>query len=106
MAYRVEVTARARRNLDRIYSFVQAEESDHAFAWFQGLAAAMQSLSDMPKRAPVTHEDTALRHLLYGNKPHAYRIIYHVEEEAQLVTIITIRHGVRAPLRKKPEPRT
>ena len=99
MEYRVEGTARARRNLDRIFSFIQAEESDHAFNWFSGLAEPMHSLSELPNRVPATRENPALRHLLYGKKPHVYRIIYHVDDAAKLVTIITVRHGARRPLR-------
>jgi toxin ParE1/3/4 len=38
-----------------------------------------------------------LRHLLYGKKPHVYRVIYDIDEQRQLVTVLTIRHGAREP---------
>ena len=101
MAYRVEVAARARRDLDALYEAIHVEESGHAFNWFNGLAEAMRSLANMPYRAPMIHEDSALRHLLYGKRPHVYRIIYRVDESIQTVRIIHVRHGTRRPLRTK-----
>lgn len=40
-------------------------------------------------------DTTQLRHLLYGKKPHVYRIIYRLSEEQQDVEILHIRHGAR-----------
>ena len=99
MAYRVEVSARARRDLDAIYEFIQAEESDHALTWFLGLAEALRSLSELPYRSPVTPDDPNRRHLFYGHKPHVYRVIYRIDEPSRMVRIITVRHGARRPLR-------
>lgn len=56
MAYLVEVSARARRDLDAIYEYIQAAESEHAFTWFRSLATALRSLSELPYRSPVTPE--------------------------------------------------
>jgi mRNA-degrading endonuclease RelE of RelBE toxin-antitoxin system len=33
------------------------------------------------------------KHLLYGNKPHVYRVIYQIDERKKLVQVLTIRHG-------------
>ena len=40
-----------------------------------------------------------LRHLLYGKKPHVYRVIYEVDEGRQAVWVLTIRHGARRKLK-------
>jgi toxin ParE1/3/4 len=96
MPYRVNVTARAEQDLDTIYRFIQAEQSNQAAIWFNGLHEALQSLSSLPHRAPAVREDSTLRHLLYGNKPNVYRIIYSVDDRRATVTILTIRHGARA----------
>jgi plasmid stabilization system protein ParE len=95
MPYRVKVGAQAARDLDRIYRFIEAETSHQAAAWFNGLHAALGSLSEMPQRSPLAPEDPALRDLLYGNKPHIYRAIYLIDEESSTVVILTIRHGAR-----------
>lgn len=91
MAYRVEITARAARDLANIYGYIQAETSPPAAKWFNGMAKAMNSLETHPKRAAVTPENRALRHLLYGKKPYVYRIIIKIEEETSTVHILTIR---------------
>jgi hypothetical protein len=48
-----------------------------------------------PDRCPATPEDKGLRHLLYGNGPYVYRVIYHVIERQKEVDILHIRHGAR-----------
>lgn len=95
MPYRVKVSAQAARDLDRIYRFIEAETSHQAAAWFNGLHAVLASLSEMPQRSPVAPEDPTLRHLLYGNKPHIYRIIYAVDLSLQQVNIVHVRHHAR-----------
>ncbi len=96
MQYRVEITARASRDLDAIYRYIHVEASKQAAAWFNGLHAALESLSSMPSRAPTIRENSSRRHLLYGTKPHIYRIIYFVNDETQLVTVLTIRHRAQS----------
>ena len=97
MPYRVSLTNQARTDLNDIYASIEASTSVKAQLWFDRLESAIQSLTEMPNRTPVTREDFKLRHLLYGNKPHIYRILYHVDEVANLVTVVSVRHGARAP---------
>jgi len=79
MAYRVEITVRATRDLGSIYEHINADESLAAAKWFNGLQQAVHALATFPRRCPVAPESKknrrALRHLLYGNKPHIYRVI-------------------------------
>ena len=73
MAYRVKLMPRAQRDLED----------------------SVRSLRDIPYRCPVTPEDDGLRHLLFGHKPHVYRVIYRVVEEMKQVEVLHIRHGAR-----------
>ncbi|MGA2147516.1 MAG: type II toxin-antitoxin system RelE/ParE family toxin [Bryobacteraceae bacterium] len=95
MAYLVEITRRAERDLRRIYEDINAEESDAAFIWYRGLSDAILSLDNHPGRCPVTPETKELRHLLYGRKPHIYRVVYRILEKQKLVEVLHIRHGAR-----------
>jgi plasmid stabilization system protein ParE len=52
MPFRVKVSAQAERDLDRIYRYIAAESSPQASVWFNGLQAALGSLSDMPSATP------------------------------------------------------
>ncbi len=95
MAYLVNITPRAERDFANLYRKINARESDAALKWYRGLKAAVLSLEELPDRCPVTPEKAQLRHLLYGNKPHIYRVIFRVLEKQKRVDVLHIRHGAR-----------
>jgi toxin ParE1/3/4 len=95
MAYRVKITRRAQRDLASIYRSINAPSSSAAVTWYLGLRDAIRGLRLSPNRCPVTPEDKELRHLLYGNMPYVYRVIYHVVESQKEVDILHVRHGSR-----------
>jgi toxin ParE1/3/4 len=95
MAYLVNITSRAERDLARLYEDINAECSDEALKWYQGLREAILSLEELPYRCPVTRENRHVRHLLYGHKPHIYRVLYRVLERQKHVEVLHIRHGAR-----------
>ena len=95
MVYQVRLTRRALRDLAHIYDYVQAEVSAQASSWFDGLEKVIYSLERYAKRGPIAPEDRKLRHLLYGRKPHVYRIIYEVKKRSSRVDVLHIRHGAR-----------
>jgi plasmid stabilization system protein ParE len=93
MAYVVRVSTRAQRDLENIYWFINAGESEAAQTWYRGLRRAILAFEELPNRWPVTPENPARRHILYGHKPHVYRVIYRVLERQKQVEILHIRHG-------------
>ena len=97
MAYRVELTVRARRDLDYLYEWVHADESIAAARWYNGLEKAVYRLEQLPRRCPIAPErrktGRPLRNLLYGRKPHVYRVIYEIDETQKVIHVLTIRHG-------------
>jgi toxin ParE1/3/4 len=93
VAYEVSITARAERDFASLYAEIDAGNSKAAQEWYRGLRKAVLSLEKLPNRCPVTPENRQLRHLLYGRKPHVYRVIYRVLERARRVEILHIRHG-------------
>jgi toxin ParE1/3/4 len=95
MAYLVNLTGRAMRDLAHLYRAIHAEHSDAALKWYRGLKDAIFSLEKQPNRCPLTPESDKLRHLLYGNKPHTYRAIYRVLERQKQVEVIHLPHGAR-----------
>jgi len=46
----------------------------------------------------LTPEKSQFRHLLYGRKPHIYRVIYRVLEKRSQVEVLHICHGARREL--------
>jgi len=95
MAYGVSIGPRAERDLEDLYVEIDVEDSAAAKRWYQGLTRAILSLRERPNRTPVTREDKRVRHLLYGNRPHIYRVIYRVVEKRRRVEVLHIRHGAR-----------
>jgi len=99
MAYSVNITSRAERDLSKLYGQIDAEHSGVALEWYQGLKEAILSLEEQPNRCPVTRRSDKLRHLLYGHKPHIYRVIYRVLEKQKYVEVLHICHGARRKLK-------
>lgn len=98
MEYAVKITARAEHDLEAIFQYVQADTSPAAEAWFTRFVDSIASLSKLPLRNPTPPEDPRLRQLLFGAKPHIYRIIYDVDTSTRTVTILHVRHGARKPI--------
>ncbi len=101
MTYRVDLTARAQRDLRRLYRHFAAAGTEQAHAWFNLLEAAILSLDEFPARSPTIPDDDALQHLLHGTGRNVYRIIYKFDEPDRVVTVAHIRHGSRRPLPTK-----
>lgn len=103
MEYHVELAARAARDLEVLYAEKNAAESQAAALWYNGLEHAVLALATHPARGPVAPESRKLkkelRCLLYGKKPHVYRVIYQVDEMRQVVCVLHIRHGARKALK-------
>jgi toxin ParE1/3/4 len=97
-AYLVSITNRAERDLADLYEEIHARHSGAALEWYRGLKLAILSLEHHPSRCPVTRASEKLRHLLYGRKPHVYRVIYRVMEKLKRVEVLHIRHGARRKL--------
>jgi plasmid stabilization system protein ParE len=95
MAYRVDITERAERDLDRLYLTIEADSSAQARVWFNGLERTVLCLYEHPARGAPIPEGGELRHLLYGRKGHRYRVIYVIDEASSTVTVLHIRHGAR-----------
>jgi toxin ParE1/3/4 len=98
MVYRVELTARAERDLADLFAAIDAGHSLAAAAWYTRLKTAVLSLEEMPARCSVIEEDPQLRHLLFGRKPNVYRVIFRIVEKARRVEVLHIRHGARRRL--------
>lgn len=95
MTYRVELAERAVRDLRRLYQTINADASALAETWFNALEEVILSLDKHPARGAAVPEDRRLRQLLHGRKPNVYRVIYDIDEQNQVVTVLHIRHGRR-----------
>jgi toxin ParE1/3/4 len=86
MAFRVEITAEAERDGDGILDWLISEEAGvTGLRWFEGLEKAIASLAAFPRRCPLAPDNAAfpfeVRRLLYGRKPHVYRVVFTIERD-------------------------
>ena len=98
MDFRVELSEQAQRDIATIYDWLLAEQAGTAGErWFLALRAAITSLATLPSRCPLAPENPAspveIRQLLYGSRPHVYRILFTIDGAA--VQVLHIRHGRR-----------
>jgi len=102
MTYLVELSIRALHDLEILYIEKNVAESQAAGRWFNGLETAIEGLAKLPDRCPIAPEaqraNRELRNLLYGKKPHIYRVIYEIDESRRMIKVFHIRHGARRPL--------
>lgn len=99
MAYRVEIARNAEVELEELYLWVVARAPHQGATWFNGLERAVFSLNQLPKRCPVAPEsinpDQPVRVISYGRKPHVYRVFFTINDTAEVVRVVHIRHGAR-----------
>lgn len=100
MAYLVRIASRAERDLTSLYEEINAPDSAAARRWYRGLKQAILSLAEKSNRGAITPENKRLRHLLYGEKPYVYRVIYRVDNRRRRVDVLHIRHGATRRFRR------
>src|SRR5579871_1814383 len=96
LAFTVEITPRAERDLNEICIRVAEAAPFQGVLWYERLVVALHSLSQFPHRFPevqsLSKPDRIVRQLLFGRR-HVYRVFYTVLEER--VSILHVRHGAR-----------
>jgi plasmid stabilization system protein ParE len=102
MAFRIKFSATADRNANEILEWLVEEHAgDTGYRWFMSMREAIKSLDNMPKRCALAPESAEfpfeVRQLLYGRKPHVYRVLFTIE--AETVTILHIRRPRQQQLR-------
>ena len=97
MAYRVELTDQAQRDLENLHKRLPADDSNAVVSWLDQLEDAIFSLERFPLRCPLAPEKRlsrrGIRHLLFGAKRDVYRVLYDIDEKHRIVRIRTVRHG-------------
>jgi plasmid stabilization system protein ParE len=81
MVFRVKVTPQAKQDANIILAWLLSQEAGEAgLRWFRRLKEAIASLSQLPGRCPLAPENASVPfemwQLLYGRKPHVYRILF------------------------------
>ena len=103
MTFRVEITSEAERDADAILEWLLSHHAGvTGMHWFEALEDSIASLAEFPRRCTLAPESKMfakeVRHLLYGRKPHTYRVLFTIEGSS--VYVLHIRHGRREPLKQ------
>jgi toxin ParE1/3/4 len=73
---------------------------DAGIRWFLSLKDEIDSLATFPERCALAPENTKfpfeVRQLLYGRRPHRYRILFTIDGDT--VNVLHIRQGRRKPV--------
>jgi plasmid stabilization system protein ParE len=101
MAFRVKPTENAKQNARDILAWLREQQAgDAGLRWFEGLRKAISSLREFPARCAIAPESKdfpfEVRQLVYGRKPHQYRILFTIE--GKTVWVLHVRHGRRHAL--------
>ena len=101
MAFKVRTTPYAEQDAAEILDWLMVQHAgETALRWFLKMDQAIASLAQMPTRCKLAPESKSfpfqVRELLYGSRPHVYRILFTIKEE--VVYILHIRHGRRMTL--------
>jgi plasmid stabilization system protein ParE len=84
MAFLVETTPESERDAEAILEWLFSQHAgDTGIRWFLALEDAIASLAIAPARCPLAPENAdfpfEVRHLLYGRRPHVYRILFTIQ---------------------------
>lgn len=96
MAFRIQVTEQADREIEDAFDYIAGDGVDRAVRWLDGLQSRLSRLATHPNRFPLAPEsgmfDCDIRQALHG----PFRILFTVSRNA--VTILHVRHGARRAL--------
>ena len=90
MTFRVKLSKKAERDGEAILDWLWEQNAGNAgLRWLEGMEKQIASLDTFPHRCCLAPETSRfpfeIRQLLYGRKPHVYRILFSVESNTVLV---------------------
>ena len=96
MAHSLRITRLAYEQLDASAEYIALDSEEASRRWRDGILQDIESLQNFPLRHGLAPEAEAvgveLRQMMHG----FYRILYKVD--ADIVTVLGIRHGARRPM--------
>jgi plasmid stabilization system protein ParE len=113
MTYRIAISEAAEAEGEAIYLWLLRRSPETAAAWYEGLLAAIDSLTEFPRRCPVAREsdrfEQEIRQFLYGSGRMTCRILFTIFEaerpdDEPTVRILHVRHGAQRDLGEEGDP--
>ncbi len=98
MAFKVQIVAAAERDIAEALAFIHQNSPVAAQRWLETLLRKIRGLAEMPFRFALIAEADELKKPLRSFVPHSHRIVYEVDDAAEVVSIVRVYHLSRAPL--------
>ncbi len=93
MEFQIIITPSGKADIFGINTWLLENYENLAEKWIWGLSQTISSLSKFPERCPTIPEsesfDVEVRQIIYGKKPHTYRILFSIQNEK--VYILRVR---------------
>jgi toxin ParE1/3/4 len=101
MRYRVELTAQAEAEIDRIFTWLSERSQDAANRWYESFWNSAERLQTFPRSCGVAPENAKfgveLRQILFGTKRgRTYRALFVISDD--VVRILCVRGPGERPL--------
>jgi toxin ParE1/3/4 len=102
MTYRVELTAQAEADIERIYAWLSEKSQDGARRWYESFWNSAERLKTFPVSCGLAPENDdfgdELRQMLFGTKKgRTYRALFVISGDA--VRVLSVRGPGERPLR-------
>jgi plasmid stabilization system protein ParE len=101
MAFEIRLSAKAQFDIDESALFIAEDSPTHAAKWKSTLEDLILSLADAPDRFDLIPESTKLKRAYRSVNHYSHRVIFRVDEQANVVYIVRIYHGARRALTKR-----
>ncbi|AIE85974.1 type II toxin-antitoxin system RelE/ParE family toxin [Fimbriimonas ginsengisoli] len=98
MAYRVEATFQAARDIEEAIAYIGEDSVSAARKWHSELQELIQSLEEMPARFPIIAEADILKRPYRSAHHYSHRVIFRIDEGEKKVYVVRLYHGARKPL--------
>ncbi len=107
MAYRVEVSEPAERDLRDALAYLTERSPDGAVRWMDAMERGIESLRHLPERWPVAAENDrvdrfTVRQLVVGRRRGRYRVLFAVEKPDR-VLVLRVQHGAQDAVKLEDE---
>jgi plasmid stabilization system protein ParE len=101
MAFEIEVSEHAEHDINEAASYIAKDSAARAKKWLIGLHSIFNSLQELPNRHSMIQEAEELGRSLRSIIHHSHRIVYEVQEAANVVYIVRVYHGAHHPLKEE-----
>lgn len=93
MQFQIIITPSAKADIFETNTWLLENHLDTANSWLWEISKAVSSLSKFPTRCQISQEseafDVEVRQLIFGKKPHIYRILFSIQNE--IIYILRVR---------------